>query len=52
MLTAIYHMLRDGVIYQDLGDAHFATIDKERTTKRLVTRLESLGYSVHLKTAA
>ena len=52
MLTAIYHMLRDGVIYQDLGDAHFATIDKERTTKRLVTRLESLGYSVDLKATA
>lgn len=52
MLTAIYHMLRDGVIYQDLGDAHFAAIDKEKATKRLVTRLQSYGYSVELKPAA
>lgn len=52
MLTAIYHMLRNGVIYNDLGDSHFATIDKDKTTKRLVSRLESLGYSVDLKSAA
>ena len=23
MLTAIYHMLRDGTVYQDLGADHF-----------------------------
>lgn len=52
MLTAIYHMLRNGVIYNDLGESHFATIDRDKATKRLVSRLESLGYSVDLKSAA
>ena len=38
MLTAAYHMLRDGVEYHDLGHDHFAQRDKDRITKRLLQR--------------
>lgn len=52
MLTAVYFMLRDGVDYRDLGHDYFDRIDKEKAAKRLVRRLNSLGYDVDLKAAA
>jgi transposase len=48
MLTAIYHMLKDGTFYQDLGPDHFNKRAKPAQTKRLVTRLENLGYAVQI----
>jgi len=48
MLTVIYHMIRDGTSYRDLGFNHFDTYDRAKSTKRLVTRLEKLGYNVQL----
>lgn len=51
MLTAAYFMLRDGVIYEDLGPHHFANQDKQRLTKRLLQRLHDLGVVVEVKAA-
>ena len=48
ILTAAYHMLKDGAFYQDLGPEHFDRRAKGAQTKRLVTRLQSLGYTVHI----
>jgi len=48
ILTAIYHMLKDGTLYQDLGSKHFQTRSKGQQTKRLVKRLADLGYDVAL----
>ena len=48
ILTAIYHMLKDGTMYQDLGPNHFDTRTKERQKNRLVKRLADLGYAVEL----
>jgi len=48
ILTAIYHMLKDGTMYQDLGPNHFHRRDKEQQKKRLVQRLADLGYAVEL----
>src|SRR5262249_5213141 len=39
ILTAIYHMLRDGTMYQDLGPNHFDAHAKERQENRLLKRL-------------
>jgi len=36
ILTAIYHMLKDGTLYQDLGSNHFQNRSKGQQTKRLV----------------
>ena len=48
LLTAIYHMLRDGTFYQDLGHDHFNKTTKTAQTKRLVTQLQRLGYAVQI----
>jgi transposase len=48
ILTAIYHMLKDGTTYQDLGPNHFDRRTKERQINRFVQRLTDLGYAVQL----
>jgi len=48
ILTAIYHMLKDGTMYQDLGPNHFDARTKERQKNRLIKRLTDLGYTVEL----
>ena len=48
LLTAIYHMLKNGTCYHDLGPDHFDHRAKTRQTKRLVARLENLGYAVQI----
>ena len=50
--TACCHTLRDGVVYHDLGIHSFGLADKQKTTTRLVRRLQGLGYDVELKPAA
>ncbi len=49
MLTAIYHMLKDGTDYQDLGADHFDRRSKQTKTNRLVKQLASLGYDVQIR---
>ncbi len=52
MLTAAFHMLRDGVEYRDLGPAHLERHDKTKTINRLVKRLRDLGCAVEIPQAA
>jgi transposase len=48
ILQVAYHMMRRKETYRELGADYFDQLDRERTTKRLVRRLERLGYSVKL----
>ena len=48
MLTAAYHMLRDGTAFEDLGADHFDRTDRTRAVSRLTKRLQTLGYDVQL----
>ena len=48
ILTAIYHMLKDGTMYLDLGPNHFDRRSKERQKNRLIKRLTDMGYEVQL----
>jgi hypothetical protein len=48
MLTAIYHMLKDGTHYQDLGRNYLDRRSTDQQKKRLVKRLADLGYAVAL----
>ena len=48
MLTAIYHMLKDGTMYQDLGRNYFDQRSKETQKQRLIKRLADLGYAAEL----
>jgi transposase len=46
MLTAAWHMLRDGTEWHDLGAAHFDRADATKTANRLIRRLQQIGYTV------
>ena len=48
VLTVIYHMLRDGRDYCDLGSDYFDEINKARIERQHIRRLEQLGYTVTL----
>jgi transposase len=52
LLTAIYHMLKDGVAFHDLGAAHFDRRPPEVKAKRLVSQLAKLGFEVQLTPVA
>jgi len=48
ILTAAYHMLKDGTAYRDLGPGHLDRRSRETQARRLVRRLANLGYAVEL----
>ena len=48
MLTAAYHMLKNGLEYHDLGADHFTRRDRSKAIQRLVRRLNDLGCNVQL----
>jgi transposase len=52
MLTDVYHMLRDGTEFQDLGGQYFDQREKDHLTKRLLRRLHDLGVDVEVKLPA
>lgn len=47
MLSAVWHMLRDGTVWHDLGAAHFNQANATKTANRLIRRLQQIGYTVH-----
>jgi transposase len=52
MLTAIYHILKDGVPHQDLGVDYFEKRKPEAKVKRLVAQIAKLGFEATLKPLA
>jgi transposase len=52
LLVAAYYIIRDEVVYTDLGAAHFDRLAPTQLTRYFVKRLESLGHKVTLETAA
>jgi transposase len=46
ILAISYHLLKNRTTYAELGDAYFDERDKEVLQRRLVRRLEELGYTV------
>ncbi len=51
ILVISFHLLQRQVAYQDLGANFFDTHEREALQKRLVRRLEHLGYQVALQVA-
>ncbi len=45
ILTAAYHMLRDGTFYQDLGPDHFRRAAPEVQANRLARQIAKLGFT-------
>ena len=52
ILTTVYHMLRDGTCYQDLGAEHFTRRNPAKAAARLANRIRNLGYHVEIRAAA
>ena len=52
ILTAAYHMIANGAFYQDLGADHFERRAKPTQIKRLLAKIQSLGYDVEIKPLA
>ena len=52
MLTAVYHMLKDGTQHQDLGANHFDHRSTEIRAKRLAAQIAKLGFQVQLRPLA
>lgn len=52
MLTSIYFMLQRQEPYADLGPAHFETRQRNQAARRLIRRLEDLGFRVEVQSAA
>jgi transposase len=51
ILTAAYHMLRDGTFYHDLGANHFSHTSAETQANRLVRQIAKLGFTCILTPA-
>lgn len=51
ILVIIYHLLRDGTTYRDLGGNYFDERNRQTTVQRAARRIEALGYKVTLEVA-
>lgn len=52
ILVIVYYLLRDGVLYEDLGATYFDRIARDQVAARARRRLEALGFEVTIKNAA
>jgi len=52
LLTAAYHMLKDGTFHQDLGADFLVKRNKARVAAKLAKRLKDLGYEVSFTATA
>jgi transposase len=52
ILTAIYHMLKNGTVHQDLGSGYFDQRAPDIKVKRLVSQITKLGFEVTLQPIA
>jgi transposase len=49
ILRIVYHLLIDQHAYEDLGELYFDNRQKDQVSRRLVRRLQRLGYAVQLE---
>jgi transposase len=49
LLTAVYHMLKDGTEHQDLGANHFDRRSVDIKAKRPAAQIAKLGFQVELR---
>jgi transposase len=50
--VAVFHILADGTVYEDLGPGSLDSVSKARTSKHRVRRVEALGFRVAIEPAA
>lgn len=44
MLIAIYHVLKDGVVFNDMGAVYYNQFNKERKINAYLKKLKALGW--------
>jgi transposase len=49
LLVIVYHVLKEGTIYRELGGDYLEQLEPDRLTRQLVRRLEKLGHQVTLQ---
>ena len=49
LLVIVYHVLKEGATYRELGADYLDRLQPERLTRQLVRRLEKLGHKVTLE---
>ncbi len=49
LLVVLYHLLKNGTTYDELGGDFLERLEPERLTRQLVQRLEKLGHKVSLE---
>ena len=52
ILIIVYHILKEGVTYKELGANYYDEKDRAATVRRAVRRIEKLGYKVTIEPAA
>ena len=52
MLIAIYHMLRYGTTFMDLGSEYYNAFNRERKAEGCLKKLKQLGYAANIATIA
>ena len=52
ILTSAYHMIKNGTFYEDLGADHFERRAKPAQIKRLVAKLQALGFEGQINALA
>lgn len=49
ILVSVYHILKFGLEYRELGEDYFDKLNEAATTSRLIKHLEKLGHKVTLE---
>src|SRR5262249_36607935 len=50
LLVIAFYILRDGTVYREKGGTYFDQLNPERTKRKLIVRLERMGFDVILGT--
>jgi hypothetical protein len=51
MLIIAWHIIQDGTVYEELGGNHYDRLHPDRSGRRLIKRLEQIGFQVTVKKA-
>jgi transposase len=51
MLIIAWHIIQDGTVYEELGGNHCDRLHPDRSARRLIKRLEQIGFQVTVKKA-
>lgn len=52
ILLIAYHILRNGAVYEELGGHHYDHLHPDRRARRLIRRLEQIGFAVTVQPPA